>query len=133
MDVKVTTPSAVRGAGVTAAMLVPGHNGFSRLLRTALVGAGYLGSFAVEPDKKPVHYTLVSFDKSDDVPDQVREYGNLALGTASWIGIQAVLGHLAALLPLPKAIKAMLLGGTVAVADSWIGDRAKSGAANRSA
>ncbi|MGI8415668.1 MAG: hypothetical protein ACR2P2_05555, partial [Nakamurella sp.] len=110
-----------------------GHNGFSRVLRTALVGAGYVGSFAVEPDKKPAHYTLVSFDKSDDVPDQVRKYGNMALGTASWIGIQAVLAHLAALVPLPKAIKAMLLGGGVAVADSWIAERARSGAANRSA
>lgn len=129
MEVKVTTPSMVRGAAVTAAMLVPGHNGFSRLIRTAVVGAGYLGSFAAEPDSKPVHYTLLSFDKSDDVPDQVREYGNLALGTASWIGIQAILGHLAAVLPLPRAVRAALVGGAVTIADSWIGERAKGGVA----
>lgn len=129
MDVKVTTPSMVRGAGVTAAMLVPGSNRFSRFVRTALVGAGYLGSFAIDPDRKPEHYTLLSFENTDDVSDDVRKYGNVALGTASWIGIQTLLAHAAALLPLPKSIKAFALGGAVTVADSWLGQRANGAAA----
>jgi hypothetical protein len=126
MEVKVSRPSMVRGAGVTAAMLVPGHNRFSRFVRTAVVVAGYLGSFAIDPDKKPVHYTLVSFDDTDDVPDEVRKYGNVALGTASWVGIQALIAHAATLLPLPKTIKALLVGGGVVVADGWIGERVRN-------
>lgn len=127
MDVKVTTPSLVRGAGVAAAMLVPGHNGFARVLRSAFAGAGYLGSFAAEPDKRPEHYTLVSVTDVDDMPDQVREYGSMALGTASWVGITAVLGHLAAVLPLPKVLKAAALGSAVAVGDAWVADRTRAG------
>lgn len=137
MEVKVTTPSIVRGAGVTAAMLVPGHNRFSRLVRSAAVAAGYLGSFAVEPDKKPSHYTLMTFkDPQAADPsaptDEVTKYGNLAIGTASWIGIGAVLGHLAQLVPLPKVLKATALGGAVAVGDSYLGDKVRAGKATES-
>jgi hypothetical protein len=126
MDVKVSTPSMVRGAGVTAAMLVPGSNRFSRFVRTGLVGAGYLGSFAIEPERRPEHYTLLSFEDTDDVSDDVRRYANMTLGTASWIGIQALIAHAATLLPLPKVIKAAALGGAVAVADGWLGERVRS-------
>lgn len=124
MTVTVTSPSMVRGAGVTAAMLVPGHGRFSRFVRTGVVAAGYLGSFAIDPDSTPAHYTLMSFDRPDEVPDDVRRYGNLALGTASWVGIQTLLAHAATLLPLPKSIKALAVGGVVTVADSWLGERA---------
>ena len=110
-------------------MLVPGGNRFSRLIRTTLAGAGYLGSFAIDPKTKPSHYTLVGFDKTEQVPDDVRKYANMAAGTASWIGISAVLGHLAALLPLPRVVKALAVGGAVAVGDAWVGENAKAGTA----
>lgn len=125
MEVKVTTPSLVRGAGVAAAMLVPGGNAFGRLLRTGLTSAGYVGSFAIDPQRKPVHYTLISFDNSAAVPQEVRKYANFAAGTASWIGISSVIGHLAAVLPLPRLVKALLVGGAVATGDAWVSDQAK--------
>ncbi|WP_029136149.1 hypothetical protein [Nakamurella lactea] len=126
MDVKVSTPSMVRGSAVTAAMLVPGRGRFSRVVRTGVVAAGYLGSFALDPQAKPEHYTLMSFTGSEDVPDQLRSYGNVAVGTASWVGIQTLVAHAAALLPLPKTFKALLVGGGVAVADSWVGERVRN-------
>lgn len=124
MKVQVTTPSMVRGAGVAAAMLVPGHGRISRLVRTGVVGASYVASFSTEQSThQPVHYAMVSFDGDDNVPDEVKQYAPMVIGTASWIGIQAVVGHIAALLPLPKSIKALLTGGAVALGDGWVNEK----------
>lgn len=119
----VGTTALVRGASTAAAMLLPGRGKANRFVRSAVVAGGYLASEQLGEKGRP-QFLVMSFEDSDNVPEPVRRYGNLALGTASWLGIQALLGHAAALLPLPKLVKAVGLGALVAVADQKMSDRA---------
>lgn len=120
---KIGTAALVRGGSTAAAMLVPGKGKVNRFVRSAVVAGGYLASTQLGEKGRP-QFLMVSFDESDNVPAPVRRYGNLALGTASWVGIQALVAHAAALLPVPKIVKALGLGAVVAAADQKMSDRA---------
>lgn len=120
----IGTPSLVRGAGTALAMLVPGGGRVNRFVRSAVVAGAYVGSRTLLP-AAPAPAPPLAIDEDDpSLPAPVKQYGNLALGTASWVGVQALLAHAAALLPLPKLLKALLLGGAVTVVDQQMSDRA---------
>lgn len=123
---KIGTTALVRGGSTAAAMLVPGKGKVSRFVRSAVVAGGYLASSQLG-EKDCAEYRVLSFDEKDNVPAPVKKYGNLALGAASWVGIQALVAHAAALLPLPKIVKALGLGALVAGADQKMSDRAGRG------
>lgn len=120
----IGTPSLVRGAGTALAMLVPGRGRVNRFVRSVVVAGAYVGSRTLLPPAPGPAAPLAIDEDDPSVPAPVKKYGNLALSTASWVGVQALLAHVAALLPLPTLLKALLLGGAVTVVDQQVSDRA---------
>lgn len=120
----VGAPSLVRGAGTTLAMVVPGKGRLNRFVRSAVVAGSYVASRTLLPPAPALATPLVLDEVAPSLPAPVKQYGNLAVGTASWVGVQALLAHAAVLVPLPKVVKAVLLGGVVTVVDQRMSDRA---------
>lgn len=122
---KIGTPALVRGGSTALAMLLPGSGALSRLLRTGVVAGGFLASSTMGSKGRP-QFLVLSTSATDKLPAQAGKYANLAIGTASWVGVQALIAHAAALLPLPKVVKALGVSAALAAADQLLGDRTET-------
>ena len=110
---RVRKGSAVRGAGVALACVIPGLPG-----RTRAVGVSYAASW---PLGKPGLQLLVIAPDQDADPWK-RVIYPLASSGASWTALMLVSVAAVRRSPLPAPVAAVVLGGVVAVGDSLLVD-----------
>jgi hypothetical protein len=124
---RVRPGSAVRGAGVALACLMPGLTGRARAV-LASYGAGWplgrpgLQVFAIVPD--------------EDAEPWRRAMVPLATSGASWTAVMLVAVSAVRRSALPLPVAAALLGGAVTVGDSllaYLGERVEARAADGTA
>jgi hypothetical protein len=110
---KVRTSSLLRAGGVAAAVLLPDRTG--RAARGAVTGGSYALSSVVDPDGIQV----LSVDLDDErFPAWVNQAFPQATAVASWVLVTQVLVPAVRLLPVPRALAAVALGGAVYAADA---------------
>jgi hypothetical protein len=119
---RIRTGSAVRGAGVALACLMPGLANRTRAV-VASYGLGWpldrpgLQPFVVVPD--------------DDAEDWQRAVVPFATSAVSWSLIMTAAASVVRRTALPAPVAAALLGGAVVLADSALGDVAERAKARR--
>jgi hypothetical protein len=121
--VRLRTGSAVRGAGVGLACLLPGLRGRSRA-----VLASYAVAWAAD---RPGLQVFVLVPDEDDEPWK-RAVLPFATSAVSWSAVMLLAVSALRRSALPAPVAGVLLGGAVAVGDSLLseaGERAKAAAA----
>ena len=119
---RLSVGSAVRGAGVGVACLVPGLRG-----RTRAVLASYAAGWPLD---RPGLQVFVVVPDEDDEPWK-RAVVPFATSAASWSAMMLLAVSAVRRSALPAPVAGVLLGGAVAVADSLltgVGDRARADA-----
>ena len=111
MDIRPS--SLLRAGGVAASVVLPARAGWRA--RAGLTGASYLLSSVVDPTAVEVF----SVDLGDDrFPDWVNRAFPQASAVTSWVLAQQVLVPVVRLLPVPRTLAAVALGGAVYAADA---------------